>query len=90
MRFIILPQVLRILIPALVGSFIGTFKSSSLVSLVGLFDLVGMATAVIGNPQWLGLKRELYYAMAVFYFLVSFAMSSYSRRLEVRLRAGQR
>ena len=90
MRFIILPQALRILIPPLVGSFIGNFKSSSLVSVVGLFDLVGMATAIIGNPQWLGLKRELYYAMAVFYFLVSFAMSSYSRRLEVRLGTGER
>jgi His/Glu/Gln/Arg/opine family amino acid ABC transporter permease subunit len=90
MRFIILPQALRILIPPLVGSFIGTFKSSSLVSVVGLFDLVGIATAIIGNPQWLGLKKELYYAMAVFYFLVSFAMSSYSRRLEVRLGVGER
>jgi general L-amino acid transport system permease protein len=90
MRFIVLPQVLRILIPALVGSFIGTFKASSLVSVVGLFDLVGIATAIIGNPEWLGLKKELYYAMAVFYFLVSFAMSSYSRRLEVRLGVGER
>ena len=90
MRFIILPQALRILIPALVGSFIGNFKSSSLVSVVGLFDLVGIATAVIGNPSWLGLKRELYYAMAVFYFVVSFVMSAYSRRLEVRVGFGQR
>jgi general L-amino acid transport system permease protein len=90
MRFIVLPQVLRILIPALVGSFIGTFKASSLVSVVGLFDLVGIATAIIGNPEWLGLKKELYYSMAVFYFLVSFAMSSYSRRLEVRLGVGER
>jgi len=90
MRFIVLPQVLRILIPALVGSFIGTFKASSLVSIVGLFDLVGIATAIIGNPEWLGLKKELYYAMAVFYFLVCFAMSAYSRRLEVRLGVGER
>jgi His/Glu/Gln/Arg/opine family amino acid ABC transporter permease subunit len=90
MRFVVLPQALRILIPALVGSFIGNFKSSSLVSVVGLFDLVGIATAIIGNPQWLGLKKELYYAMAIFYFLVSFAMSSYSRRLEARLGVGER
>ncbi len=90
MRFIIFPQALRILIPALVGSFIGNFKSSSLVSIVGLFDLVGIAGAVVGNPQWLGLKKELYYGMAIFYFLVSFAMSSYSRRLEVKLGVGDR
>lgn len=90
MRFIIFPQALRILIPALVGNFIGNFKSSSLVSVVGLFDLVGIAAAIVGNPQWLGLKAELYYAMAVFYFIVSFAMSTYSRRLETRLGVGVR
>ena len=90
MRFVVFPQALRILIPALVGSFIGNFKSSSLVSIVGLFDLVGIAITVVGNPQWLGLKPELYYGMAVFYFLVSFAMSSYSRRLEARLEVGAR
>ncbi len=90
MRFVIFPQALRVLIPALVGSFIGNFKSSSLVSIVGLFDLVGIATTIVGNPQWLGLKKELYYAMAVFYFLVSFAMSAYSRRLEARLGVGER
>jgi general L-amino acid transport system permease protein len=89
LRFIIFPQALRILIPALVGSVIGNFKSSSLVSVVGLVDLVGIASAVIANAQWLGLKRELYYGMAVFYFIVSFAMSAYSRRLEVRLSVGE-
>lgn len=88
MRFIVLPQALRILIPALVGSFIGNFKSSSLVSVVGLHDLVGITLAVVGNPAWLGLKKELYFSMAVFYFVVSFAMSAYSRRLEVKVRTG--
>ena len=88
MRFIIFPQALRILIPALVGSFIGNFKSSSLVSIVGLMDLVGIVTAIINNPQWLGLKTDLYYGMAIFYFLVSFAMSTYSRRLEAKLGVG--
>lgn len=88
MRFIVFPQALRILIPALVGSFIGNFKSSSLVSVVGLFDLVGIAGAVVSNPQWLGLKKELYYGMALFYFVISFAMSSYSRRLEAKLSVG--
>jgi general L-amino acid transport system permease protein len=88
MRFIVLPQALRILIPALVGSFIGNFKSSSLVSVVGLFDLVGITVAIIANPNWLGLKKELYFAMAAFYFIVSFVMSSYSRRLEVKVKTG--
>jgi ABC-type amino acid transport system permease subunit len=89
MRFIVLPQALRILIPALVGSFIGNFKSSSLVAVVGLFDLVGIVGAIIGNPQWLGLRKDLYFVLAVFYFVVSFTMSSYSRRLETKLGVGQ-
>ncbi len=88
MRFIVLPQALRILIPALVGAFIGNFKSSSLVSVVGLFDLVGITVAIIGNPNWLGLKKELYFGMAAFYFIVSFVMSAYSRRLEIKARTG--
>lgn len=90
MRFVVFPQVLRILIPALVGSFIGNFKSSSLVSIVGLLDLVGIAATVVNNPQWLGLRKDLYYGLAIFYFLVSFAMSSYSRRLETKLAVGAR
>ena len=88
MRFIIFPQALRILIPALVGSVIGSFKSSSLVSIVGLFDLLGIVASIVANPQWLGLKKELYYGMAVFYFLGSFIMSTYSRRLEVKFSVG--
>jgi general L-amino acid transport system permease protein len=88
MRFVVFPQALRILIPALVGSFIGNFKSSSLVSIVGLLDLVGIAATVVNNPQWLGLRKDLYYGLAIFYFLVSFAMSSYSRRLETKLAVG--
>ena len=88
MRFIILPQALRIVIPAIVGQFIGAYKSSSLVSIVGLFELVGISTAIIANPQWLGLRKEMYVFMAVIYFIGSIIMSSYSRRLEVRLSVG--
>ncbi|MBC8334339.1 MAG: amino acid ABC transporter permease [Anaerolineales bacterium] len=90
MRFIVLPQALRIVIPPIVGQFIGAFKSSSLVSIVGLFDFVGISKVVIANNEWLGLRTELYVFMAVVYFLGSFLMSSYSRRLEVRLGLGER
>jgi general L-amino acid transport system permease protein len=90
MRFIILPQALRIVIPAIVGQFIGAFKSSSLVSVVGLFDLLGITRAIINNPQWLGLRLELYVFLFVVYFTGSFVMSSYSRRLEVQLGIGER
>ena len=90
MRFIILPQALRIVIPAIVGQFIGAFKSSSLVSIVGLFDFLGINRSIVSNPSWLGLRLELYVFMAVIYFAGSFVMSSYSRRLEAQLGMGER
>lgn len=90
MRFIIMPQALRIVIPAIVGQFIGAFKSSSLVAIVGLFDFMGINRVIASNPQWLGLRIELYLFIGFVYFLGSYVMSSYSRRLEVRLSAGER
>lgn len=90
MRFIILPQALRIVIPPIVGLFIGAYKSSSLVSIVGLFDLLGIQRAILANPQWLGLRVELYLFMGILYFLGSSVMSAYSRRLEVQLGLGER
>ena len=89
-RFIILPQALRILIPPLAGAVIGTFKSSSLVALVGMLDLVGITRGIIANPEWLGLRSELYAFMFVLYFLVSSVVSWYSRRLEERTGLGMR
>lgn len=89
-RFIILPQALRILIPPLAGAVIGTFKSSSLVALVGMIDLVGVVRAIIANQEWLGLRSELYAFMFVLYFLVSAIVSAYSRRLEERTGLGVR
>jgi general L-amino acid transport system permease protein len=89
MRFIILPQALRIVIPAIVGQFIGAYKSSSLVSIVGLFDLLGIQKSILANAKYQGLRVELYVTLAVVYFLGSYVMSSYSRRLETRLGVGQ-
>jgi len=90
MRFVIMPQALRIVIPPIVGLFIGAYKSSSLVSIVGLFDLLGIQRAILANPQWLGLRIELYLFMGIVYFLGSSIMSAYSRRLEVQLGLGER
>jgi general L-amino acid transport system permease protein len=90
MRFIILPQALRIVIPPIVGQFIGAYKSSSLVSIVGLFELLGIQKAILANPQWQGLRLELYIFIGLIYFVGSFFMSSYSRRLETRLGVGER
>ncbi|HFQ93374.1 MAG TPA: ABC transporter permease subunit [Anaerolineae bacterium] len=90
MRFIILPQALRIVIPGIVGQFIGSYKSSSLVAIVGLFELLGIISVIVANPQWLGLRKELYVFAGVIYFVGSFLMSWYSRRLEARLGVGER
>jgi His/Glu/Gln/Arg/opine family amino acid ABC transporter permease subunit len=89
MRFIILPQAITIVIPGIVGQFIGSFKSSSLVAIVGLFELLGVTKNIIANEQWLGLRQELYVFVAIVYFTGSSIMSWYSRRLERRLRVGQ-
>ncbi len=90
MRLIILPQALRAVIPVLVGQFIGLFKDTSLVALVGLFDLLGIARVVLANPNWLGTQREVYVFIAVLYWIFSYAMSYASRRLEISLGVGQR
>ena len=90
MRFIVLPQAITIVIPGIVGQFIGSYKSSSLVAIVGLFELLGITKVIVANPQWLGLRQELYVFVGVIYFTGSFIMSWYSRRLESRLRVGQR
>jgi general L-amino acid transport system permease protein len=90
MRYIILPQAITIVIPGIVGQFIGSYKSSSLVAIVGLFELLGITRVIVANPQWLGLRQELYVFAGVIYFTGSFIMSWYSRRLETRLGVGQR
>ncbi len=87
---IILPQALRIAIPVLVGQFIGLLKDTSLVAIVGLFDLLGIAKTVLAQPEFLGLQREVYAFISVFYWLLSYGMSYISQRLESALGLGQR
>jgi general L-amino acid transport system permease protein len=89
MRLIILPQALRAVIPALVGQFISLFKDTSLVAIVGLFDLLGIAKAVVAQPEWFGLQRETYAFVALVYWVCAFSMSSASRRLERKLGVGK-
>ncbi len=89
MRFIILPQALRAVIPVLVGQFIGLFKDTSLVALVGLFDLLGIARVILANPDWLGTQREVYVFIAFLYWIFSYLMSYSSRRVEEALGVGK-
>jgi general L-amino acid transport system permease protein len=90
MYFIIMPQALRNVIPVIVGQFIALFKDTSLVAIVGLFDLLGIATAVLAQPEFLGRQREVYLFIALIYWVFSYAMSYASRRLEIALGVGER
>ena len=89
MRFIVLPQALRSVIPAIVGQFIALFKDTSLVSIIGLIDLLGIAKSVIANPDWLGLQAEVYLFAGIIYFVFSYSMSYVSQKIETALGVGK-
>jgi general L-amino acid transport system permease protein len=82
---IILPQALRLVIPPLVNTFIGFFKDTSLVLIIGIFDLLTSGKAAMADPTWQGNAAEIYAMMAVIYFAFCYAMSTYSRGLEAQL-----
>jgi general L-amino acid transport system permease protein len=90
MRLVILPQALKIAIPPLVNVFIAGFKDTTLVTIIGLFDLVSTASNAITDPEWRGFYVEAYGFIAVFYFGFSFFMSRYSQALEVSLARDRR
>jgi general L-amino acid transport system permease protein len=92
MIFIILPQALTIVIPGIVNTFIGLFKDTTLVFIVGIFDLLKTIDASLTDPSWATpVTRYSGYAFAaVFYFVFCFGMSRYSIYMEKRLSAGRR
>jgi len=79
---IILPQALRIVIPPLVNTFIGFFKDTSLVLIIGIFDLLTAGKVAMADPVWTGFSTEIYLVLAAIYFAFCYAMSRYSRGLE--------
>ena len=81
-RLIILPQALALVIPPLVNTFIATFKDTSLVIVIGLFDLLGAANAALTDANWRGFYAEAYVFIAAIYFCFCFFMSRYSQMLE--------
>lgn len=87
---IILPQALRLVIPPLVNTFIGFFKDTSLVLIVGIFDLLKAGTTAVADPPWQGFANEVYLFLAVIYFAFCFAMSRYSKGLESELNRARR
>lgn len=84
---IVLPQALRATLPALVNTFLAFFKDTSLVAVIGLFDLLGAGRAVIVDPKWVGFSIEVYLFVAAIYFAFGYAVSRYSRYLEQTLTA---
>jgi general L-amino acid transport system permease protein len=85
MRLIILPQALKITIPAQVNTFIGLFKDTTLVLIIGIFDFFTTLRSSLGDSNWLGFATEAYVYAAAVYFVACYAMSKYSQRLEVEL-----
>ena len=79
---IVLPQALRLVIPPLVNTFIGFFKDTSLVLIIGLFDLLTMGKVALSDPPWQSFSTEIYIVLALIYIVFCFAMSQYSRGLE--------
>ncbi|MBE9034439.1 amino acid ABC transporter permease [aff. Roholtiella sp. LEGE 12411] len=80
--FVVLPQALRAVIPAIVGQFIGLFKDTSLLSLVGLVELTGIARSILAQPQFIGRYAEVYLFIGLIYWVFCYSMSLASRRLE--------
>lgn len=89
MTFIVLPQALRSVIPAIVGQFIALFKDTSLVYIIGLTDLLGAAKSRLADQVWLGLYYEVYLFISLIYFCFCFAMSKASQEIEEELGVGK-
>jgi general L-amino acid transport system permease protein len=90
MVLIVLPQALRAMIPAIVGQFISLYKDTSLVVIVGLLDILGVAKAVTGQREWIGTQKEVFAFAGVIFFVTCSALSYASRRLEKQLGVGER
>lgn len=87
-RLIILPQALKISIPGIVNTFIGLFKDTTLVLIIGMLDPLGIGRAALADAEWAGLAREVYLFVAIFFFICCFSMSRYSLYLERKLHTG--
>jgi len=81
---VILPQALKISIPNIVGSFISLFKDTTLLLIIGLFDMLAIVGAATSNSDWLGRDTEGYVFVAMVIWVILYSMSRYSKRLEVR------
>jgi general L-amino acid transport system permease protein len=92
MALVILPQALRVTLPNIVNTFIGLFKDTTLVFIVGIFDLLRTIEAARGDPRWITPTTAAtgYAFAALFYFVCCYGMSLYARRTEARLQRADR
>jgi general L-amino acid transport system permease protein len=92
MALIILPQALKIVIPGIVNNFIGLFKDTTLVSTIGLFDLLGIVQTGFNDAKWASPQtgNSGYFALAALYWIFCFSMSRYSIFTERRLNTGHK
>ena len=86
-RLIVLPQALRISLPAMTNEFIALFKNTTLVLIVSIFDLLGIAQAALADPAWVGMNMEAYVFAGAIYWFACFGLSQWSRSREKRLQA---
>jgi general L-amino acid transport system permease protein len=85
MALVILPQALKLVIPGIVNTFIALFKDTSLVLIIGLFDLLSIVQSAFADPKWLGYSVEGYVFAGAVYWVFCFGMSRYSQFLEKNL-----
>jgi len=91
MRLIILPQALKISIPGIVNVAVGLFKDTTLVSVISMFDIVGMIRGpILASTEWNGIYWELFMFASVLFFIVCYGISQYSQCLERRLATDHR
>ncbi|KTC38481.1 amino acid ABC transporter permease [Pseudomonas sp. ABAC21] len=90
MGLVILPQALKMVIPGIVNTFIALFKDTSLVIIIGLFDLLNSVKQAAADPKWLGMATEGYVFAALVFWIFCFGMSRYSIHLEHKLDTGHK
>jgi len=90
MGLVILPQALKLVIPGIVNTFIALFKDTSLVIIIGLFDLLNSIKQATTDPAWLGMATEGYVFAALVFWIFCFGMSRYSMSIERKLETGHK
>ena len=92
MGFVVLPQALKLVIPGIVNTFIGLFKDTTLVLIIGLFDVLGMVQSSLTDPQWASPVQSHtgYLVAGLFFWAFCFGMSRYSVFWENRLHTGHK